>query len=87
MFVFFLCIRCLVKTFFQRASSALLTAIADIGRLGKLRANIFFISEAGRSTLATCPAKLVIRVGATQTKFLERTLMKEGGTAVIERSA
>ena len=87
LFIFLLSIRCLVKTFFQRAPRALLTAIADIRRLGKFRANIFFISDAGRSTLATCPAKLVIRVGATQTKFLERTLMKEGSTAVVERSA
>ena len=35
LFIFLLSIRCLVKTFFERTPSTLLTAITDIGRFGE----------------------------------------------------
>lgn len=54
---------------------------------GKLWTAIFFVRDAGESTPAACPAEFVMRVGAVLTKLLDRTLMQEGGAAVVERSA
>ena len=87
LFVFLLSKRCLVKMFLQRASGPLLAAVADIGRFGELRTNIFFVRKARGSTLATSPAEFVIGVGAMLTKLMKGTLMQEGDTAVVERSA
>ena len=70
LFIFLLSIRCLVKTFFERTPGTLLTAITDIGRFGKLRANIFFVRDAGGSTPAASPTRFVIRVGAVLAKLL-----------------
>ena len=87
LFVFFLCIRSPVKTFFQGTFGPLPTAIADVGRLGKVRVDIFFIRDTGKGTLAAGPAKLVIGEVTGMAEFLDRTLMEESGTAVIEGSA
>ena len=87
LFIFLLSIRCLIKTFFERTPGTLLTAITDIGRFGELRANIFFVRDAGGSTPAASPARFVIRVGAVLAKLLQGTLMQESNTAVVERSA
>ena len=77
-------IRSFVKAFFQGTFAALLTAIADIGRFLKLRAKIFFIGNAGGITFATCPAEPGIRGGTVVTDLLDRTLMQESQTAVVE---
>lgn len=43
--VFFLGVIGYVKAFFQRTPGTLLTAVADVGRFGKVKANIFFIRK------------------------------------------
>ena len=86
-FILLLSIRCSVKTFFQTTPGTQPAAIADIGRLGKGRANIFFIVDAGGNTFAAGPAKFVVRVSTGMAELLERALMEEGGTTVIEGSA
>jgi len=82
--VFLLRIGSFVKMFFQGTPAALLTAVADIGRLGKLRADILFIRGTGGSTLAARPAQSAGGEGTGMTGFLDRTLVEESMTAVVE---
>ena len=83
-FVFFLCKRCFVKTFFKSAFTARITAVTDIRRFGKFWTDIFFIRNTGRSTFSACPARAVRITGATFADFLNGALVKESGFAVIK---
>ena len=60
LFVFLLSIRRFIKALFQGASGTLLTGIADIGRLRKFRAGIFFVRDTGGRASAACPAGFVV---------------------------
>ena len=87
LFVFLLCKGSFIKLFFQRAFGALRTAVADIGRFGKFRANIFFIRITRGKASAAGPTVSVMRGGTVLTNFMNGTLMKESQTAVVERTA
>ena len=76
-----------IKLFFQRAFGALRTAVADIGRFGKFRANVFFIRITRGKASAAGLTVSVMRGGTVLTNFMNGTLMKESQTAVVERTA
>ena len=59
-------------------------AITDIRRLGKFRANILFVENAGRGAFAAGPAKAIFAGGTFLAYPLSEAFMLKSQEAIIE---